>query len=288
MKNAPPFTVIYEDDRIIAVNKVAGLSVGGDRWDDSKERLDRLLFERNSAQVPIFTVHRIDRDTSGLVVFAKDGKTHRFLSRAFESRSVKKEYLAVVHGRPPWEEAECDLPLVIDGDKRHRTIVDRFRGKKSLTRFKRILCAGNYSIIEARPETGRSHQIRVHLAALGYAIVCDPLYGKSERSSALPGGAEKGLFLSSFKRSWRGDSSRERPLIERLALHAARLVLPLWEESADIDRDDSNNLELTAPLPRDFRALENQMKKFQSGGVSGEGEDAAAVVLTGGGETAYV
>jgi RluA family pseudouridine synthase len=249
MKSQSPYTILYQDDAIIAVNKAAGISVGGDRWDEEKERLDQLL----SPLGPVFTVHRIDRDTSGLVVFARNREMHRVLSSAFESRAVRKEYLALVHGRPSWEEAECDFPLVIDGDKRHRTIIDRYRGKKALTRFRRLTCAGNYSLVEALPETGRTHQIRVHLAAMGFPIVCDPLYGRSARSSAA-GGIEKGVYLSSFKRSWRGDAAGERPLIERLALHAVRLVLPATERTTELD--------LRAPLPRDFRALKSQMEKL--------------------------
>jgi 23S rRNA pseudouridine1911/1915/1917 synthase len=201
-------------------------------------------------------VHRIDRDTSGLVVFARNRETHRELSLAFQSRRVGKEYLAAVHGRPPWEETVCELPLVMDGDKRHRSIIDRYRGRKSLTRFEKLLSAGNYSLIRARPETGRTHQIRAHLAALGFPIVCDPLYG----IQAGRGGAEKGIYLSSFKRGWRGDE--ERPLIARLALHAERLSLPGYAGPPGYAGDgDGGNLSLSAPLPRDFRALFSQMEK---------------------------
>jgi 23S rRNA-/tRNA-specific pseudouridylate synthase len=159
MRQKQPFIIIHADNHIAAVNKVAGIAVSGDRWDESRERLDKLLGSFYNS--PIFIVHRLDRDTSGLMVFAKDNDTHRYLSKAFESREVEKIYYAVVHGRPVWTETDCDLGLVPDGDKLHRTIVDKYRGKKSLTRFRLLFSAGAYSVVEARPATGRTHQIRV-------------------------------------------------------------------------------------------------------------------------------
>jgi len=244
MKTPPLFTIIYEDECIVAVNKASGISVGGDRWDESKERLDKLVAEAAampatlSAAPPtskLFIVHRIDRETSGLVVFAKDEATHRRLSIAFEGRDVKKRYIAIVHGRPSWQETTCDLPLVPNGNKQHQTIIDKYQGKKSLTRFKLVGSAGNFSVLEAFPETGRTHQIRVHAAALGFPVVCDSLYGK-----------DKPVLLSAIKKNWRGDLLEEKPLLARLGLHAAELSLPAQT--------------LCAPLPRDMTALIKQMK----------------------------
>jgi RluA family pseudouridine synthase len=255
MKQKQPFIIIHADNHITAVNKAAGIAVSGDRWDESRERLDKLLGSFYNS--PIFIVHRLDRDTSGLVVFAKDNDTHRYLSKAFESREVEKIYYAVVHGRPLWAETDCDLALVPDGDKLHRTIVDKYRGKKSLTRFRLLFSAGVYSVVEARPATGRTHQIRVHLSSLGHPVVCDSLYGY--RHSPKP------VFLSSFKKGWRGDPRDEKPLLDRLGLHAAALTIPYPPGTED-------KLSLQAPFPRDMAALVKQMEKaagIQAGNAFG-------------------
>ena len=230
------YTIIFEDENIIAVNKSSGISVGGDRWDESQERLDKLV-EHDLNLQKIFTVHRIDKETSGLVVFAKNAKTHRELSIAFEQRKIKKRYTLVVHGHPSWKETICDLPLVPNGNKKHMTIIDKFRGKESVTRFNLLFSRSFYSVLEAYPETGRIHQIRVHAASLGHPVVCDNLYGKNNP-----------IKLSSFKRNWKGDPAQERPLLARLGLHAQEITL-------------QNSQTFTAPLPKDMNSLINQMKK---------------------------
>ena len=295
MKITPPFTVVYEDENIIVVNKTSGISVGGDRWDESKDRLDRLVslyqnpvsFGTNSgkkrlnadfsseiseikevfpksdilekplsAEHKLFVVHRIDNETSGLVVFAKNEASHQRLSRAFENRAVKKRYIAVVCGRPLWREMVCDLPLVPNGNKQHMTIIDKYQGKKSLTRFSLAGSAGNLSVLEAFPETGRTHQIRVHAAALGFPIVCDSLYGTN-----------KPVLLSAIKKNWRGDPLEEKPLLARLGLHAADISLPtavVLGEVPIIMNEDKGAFTIQAPLPRDMSSLIKQMEKSVS------------------------
>jgi 23S rRNA pseudouridine1911/1915/1917 synthase len=239
MKRTVPFTVIYEDERLIAVNKASGVAVGGDRWDGNRDRLDLLLAD--SLGRGLYTVHRIDKDTSGIVLFAKDADTHRDLCLAFEQRQVRKRYVAVVHGRA-FENMVCDLPLVPDGNKQHLTIIDKYRGKPSRTILRPTVRAGNYTALDVFPETGRTHQIRVHASAMGFPIICDALYCRNP----------KPVKLSSFKRGWRGDPADEKPLIARLALHAAEITLP-----------DGTNL--AAPLPRDMAALITQMERCARG-----------------------
>ena len=236
MKSLLPYKIIYEDKHIIAANKSPGISVGQDRWDEAKERLDKLI-EKDLNIPKIFTVHRIDKETSGIIVFAKDRENHKILSLAFERREVIKKYIAIVHGRPSWKETACDFSLVPNGNKKHMTIIDKFKGKKSLTRFICIISAGNYSVLEAFPETGRIHQIRVHAAAIGHPVVCDSLYGK-----------ENPVKLSSFKSSYRGDPHEEKPLLSRLGLHAYEVTLPAGQT-------------FTAPLAKDMSSLIKQMEK---------------------------
>lgn len=250
MKPPPPFTIIYDDENIIAVNKASGIAVGGDRWDDSKQRLDKMIAETAlSLGEKIFTVHRIDQETSGLVVFARNETAHRNLSILFESREVSKRYILLVHGRPPWQETACDLPLVPNGNKLHMTIIDKFRGKKSLTNFRLLAAAGSYSLLEARPETGRTHQIRVHAAAIGFPVACDSLYGSG-----------KPAMLSAMKKNWRGDPFSEKPLLSRLGLHALELIF-----GSSSPLPETGPIKLLAPLPRDMAALVKQMEKIDSG-----------------------
>jgi 23S rRNA pseudouridine1911/1915/1917 synthase len=242
LKKTALYTVIFQDEHILVVNKSSGISVIGDRWDLSKERLDKLL-ERDLGISKLFTVHRIDKETSGLVVFAKDKETHKKLSTAFEHRKIEKTYIAIVHGRPSWKETVCELPLIPNGNKKHMTIIDKYRGKESFTYFKVILSAGNYSVLEVKPKTGRIHQIRVHSHSLGHPVVCDELYGKPTP-----------IKLSSFKRGWRGDPNEERPLLSRLGLHAQELVFP-------------DGQIFNAPLAKDMDSLVKQLEKTSNRGI---------------------
>jgi len=251
MKHSP-FSLVYEDENIVALDKSSGIAVSPDRWDPSIERLDKLAAE--FLKIPkLFTVHRIDRETSGLVIYAKNSETHKALSLAFEGRQISKRYIAAVHGRPSWSETTCDLALVPNGNKQHLTIVDKYRGKKSFTAFRLLGSAGNYSILEALPETGRTHQIRVHLASLDHPVVCDELYGN-----------DKPVLLSAIKHGWRGDPLEERPLLSRLGLHAAELFIPGYAAQGATE----TGLDLKAPLPRDMAALVRQMEKAAGKGFN--------------------
>ncbi|MDR3300969.1 MAG: RluA family pseudouridine synthase [Spirochaetaceae bacterium] len=245
MKKTPPYTIVYEDENIVAVNKASGIPVCADRWEPSQARLDAML--REDLGATILRVHRIDKGSSGLVVFAKNTGTHKKLCLDFEKRNITKSYIAAVHGKVMWDETSCDLPLLPDGNKNHLTIVDKYRGKQTLTRFKYLCGTSAISVLAVFPMTGRQHQIRVHLAKMGHPIVCDALYG-----TANP------LYLSKIKRSWRGDRLEEKPLITRLALHSE--TLGIHDYFTELQENSTKDLVLSAPLHKDMSALINQIR----------------------------
>ena len=175
MKQTKPYSVIYSDNDIVVFNKASGILTASDRYDKDAPRLD-LIAEPEFGR--LMAVHRIDKDTSGIVIYARNADAHRNLSIAFERRLVKKVYHALVHGRPAWDTYVSEAKLLPDGDAHHRTIVNKRLGKASCTEFKLIGTCGPFSWIEARPLTGRTHQIRVHAKYLGHPVVGDKVYGK--------------------------------------------------------------------------------------------------------------
>lgn len=241
MKKIPDYSVIYSDDQIVVLNKRSQLLIAQDRYDLEAPRLD-LIAEKEFGK--LYAVHRIDKDTSGLIIYARTPEAHQNLSVQFEKRLVEKTYHAIVHGKPMWNDLHVDLPLLPDGDARHRTIVNKKIGKPSVTDFKFLCETGPFSWIEAKPKTGRTHQIRVHLAENGFPIVCDPLYS----------GNQKPIRLSDFKRRWNGDETKEQPLLNRLALHAYKISFnhPTTDE----------RLTFKAPYQKDMEALRNQFFKI--------------------------
>ncbi|WP_412478371.1 RluA family pseudouridine synthase [Azonexus sp. IMCC34839] len=180
----PPDTgipVIFADDALIVADKPAGLlSVPG----RGPERADCLVSRLQRDYPDALTVHRLDMSTSGLLVLARGEEMHRRLSKLFRDRLVDKRYVAVVAGLVEADSGEIDLPLIVDWPNRPRQMVDHSIGKPSLTRF-RVLerdPASNTTRVELEPWTGRSHQLRVHMASLGHPILGDELYG--DESSA--------------------------------------------------------------------------------------------------------
>lgn len=169
--------MIHEDELLIVVNKPSGLSVLPDGWEKDSEYLVKMLEEQYGK---IFIVHRLDKITSGVMVFARDAETHRALNLQFEHHEAQKTYHAIVEGNPKWQEKVAKHPLRANVGHKHRTVVDDKNGKPSETHFRVIKRFAEAALIEAKPVTGRTHQIRVHAYALGHPLVEDFLYGAKD------------------------------------------------------------------------------------------------------------
>lgn len=241
MKSTSPYTTIFADKNFVVLNKTSGILVAADRYDENAPRLD-ILAEKEFGK--LYAVHRIDKETSGLIIYARTQEAHKSFSLQFENREVKKIYHCLVHGRPLWQTLHVDLPLLPDGDSRHRTTVNRQKGKPSVTDFRLIGNCGAYSWIEAKPQTGRTHQIRVHLAANDLYIICDSIYSRNQ----------KPVRLSDIKRRYRGDVTEEVPLLSRLALHAYQITVKHPESGEE--------LTFTAPYQKDMEATRKQLAKI--------------------------
>ncbi len=169
-------SVVYVDDAIIVVDKpTLLLSVPGRGPDKQDSVVTRAARDYPGAR----EVHRLDWETSGLMLLARCPEVHSELSRQFREREVGKEYTAVVYGALPEEQGEITLPLRGDWPNRPRQMVDEVDGKPSLTKWRRLSVEGSCSRVLLTPVTGRTHQLRVHMQAMGYPIIGDRLYAPS-------------------------------------------------------------------------------------------------------------
>ncbi len=166
--------VIYQDDEICVINKPADLSVLPDGWQPDSPFLLKLLREKFPGMM---VVHRLDKITSGVIVFACTAEAHRNLNIQFERHSIQKIYHAICENTPKWDEHTARHKLRVNIGHNHRTAVDNGRGKPAETRFTILERMRGYTLLEASPATGRTHQIRVHAMALGYPLLGDTFYG---------------------------------------------------------------------------------------------------------------
>lgn len=233
--------IIFENDDFVAVNKPSGLLTIPDRHDNT---LDALSTRLKKHYGEIFTVHRLDRDTSGTVLFAKHETAHKYLSQLFESRDVEKYYLGIVNGELPTPAGSINAPIMEHPVQRGKMVTNA-KGRPSLTDYEVLESFGIFSLVKLRIHTGRTHQIRVHMKHLGHPIAVDELYGSKEpvKLSAI----KKKFKLGKF-------TEEETPLLARLALHA-------WQLSF-IGMDDTYYV-LEAPLPKDMTAVLQQLRKHK-------------------------
>lgn len=230
--------IIAETENWVALNKPSGLLSIPDR--EGKEVSLKVMLKEKYGD--IYTVHRIDKDTSGLIIFAKNDVAHKHLSKQFEERHTKKIYQGLVLGSPAVSSGTIEASIM-EHPAQNGTMIIHRKGKEALTDYEVLADFGIYALVQFRIHTGRTHQIRVHMKDLGYPIVCDPLYGDG-----------KPLLLSAIKSKFKLSKNEleERPILGRLALHAFQLSF------TDMD---GQTVELEAPLHKDMRATLQQLEK---------------------------
>jgi 23S rRNA pseudouridine1911/1915/1917 synthase len=240
-----PLAILYEDASIIVVDKPAGMVVHPGAGNNSGTLVNALLYHcRDLAGINGVLrpgiVHRLDKDTSGVMVVAKDDEAYHRLAKQFKNRDVKKVYLAIVHGQLHREEGLIDSAIGRHSSERKRMSTRSRRGKAAITRWKRAEDLNDFTLLEIYPQTGRTHQIRVHLSSIGHPLLGDPLYGRKRR-------------LSSIQKSALSELSKR---MNRQALHALRLGFnhPRTQERVQFE----------SPLPQDMSDVLQWLRKQSS------------------------
>ncbi len=232
--------ILFENEEFIVINKPAGLLSVPDRMQSALSLKDLLIARYQQ----IFTVHRLDRETSGVIVFAKTAATHRFLSGIFERREVEKIYYGIILGSMVKPSGLIEEPIAEHPAKNGIMMVHR-KGRPAVTGYEVLEDFGRYSLVKFNLLTGRTHQIRVHMKWTGHPVACDELYGDG-----------KPVFVSSLKKKYNLSKSAEEeiPILGRLGLHAAKLSFT-----------DENGIAFyfEAPMAKDLRALLSQLKKWR-------------------------
>jgi len=192
----------------------------------------------------LLVVHRLDKDTSGVLLFAKHTQAQRFLSHQFQNNTIEKQYLALVGGRPDTDTGDIEAPIGRHPTDPLRMAVTKHGGRPARTAWKLEQRYRHFSLLRVFPKTGKTHQIRVHLAHVGLPLAVDPLYGRGGDA----------LWLSRIKRDYRPKrDEQERPLIARLTLHAEQILF---------SHPNGTRTTLQAPIPKDLRATLNMLGKY--------------------------
>jgi RluA family pseudouridine synthase len=237
--------IVYEDGDLLVANKPARMRVIPDRWNKTIPNLrdllnDYLSKKKELKKQVVWVVHRIDADTSGLVLFALNAQMHQQLNNAFQNKSVKKTYHAIVKGSPDQIQGKIDFPLQPKKGK----MQIHSQGKPSVTEYRVVEKFRDYSMLEVYPLTGRTHQIRIHLQAMGFPLAVDSIYGDNCE-----------LTISDLKASVTKKKQEEKTaIISRLTLHACELE---FDHPVRGDR-----LHWLAEYPKDLLALLNTLRKW--------------------------
>jgi 23S rRNA pseudouridine955/2504/2580 synthase/23S rRNA pseudouridine1911/1915/1917 synthase len=249
MAKPPPLEILLDTPDLVAINKPAGLATIPGRA-ETTSCLEQIGAQLNlpasgTADPRIRVVHRLDKDTSGVLLFAKHTAAQRHLSHQFQNNAIRKEYLALVAGKPSSDQGEIDAKIAPHPSNPKLMAVTK-QGRPALTHWQIERRFRALTLLRVFPRTGKTHQIRVHLKHINLPLAVDPLYNP----------AAPPVLLSAHKRDYRPTRGRdERPLIARLTLHAEKLR---FQDLAGAE------IELVAPLPKDLRATINQLGKVSA------------------------
>lgn len=231
--------ILFENDDLIAINKPPFVSSLDEREGGGPNILRMARQYADDAQV----CHRLDKETSGVLLIAKNAESYRSVSMQFERRKVKKIYHAVIEGNHAFTDLKVELPILNLGNK--NVSINRQDGKDALTYFQSLTYFRHYTLVECRPVTGRMHQIRIHLATQRASIAGDELYGG------------KPVMLSHLKRGYHlGKEQEEQPIMKRFALHARSTTFKLLS---------GEELTVEAPYPKDLATLLKLLEKHDAG-----------------------
>ncbi len=237
----PSIPVIFADNDIVVVNKPAGITVIPDRIHTERETVQKLLEEKYGK---LYVVHRIDRFTSGVLCFARHEQAHRSLSIQFQNHTVQKFYKAIVSGKLSELQGEINLPIA-ENLANPGTMLIHKRGKEALTLYRVEEQFKNAALLNVEIKTGRTHQIRVHMAYIGHPLLVDNVYSKNEA-----------FYFSSIKKNYKATDEEERPTLARLSLHAYSITFlhPVTQQQVTY----------TAQLPKDLETVLKLLRKYQS------------------------
>lgn len=232
--------ILYEDNDIVVLNKPALILTVPDRFDT---KLPNLKSELRKRYNEIFVVHRLDKETSGTLVFAKNEESHKHLNEQFREGETKKEYLALcIH--PMEKEGKIDNHIA-ESQHVSGTYTVAKKGKRSITEYQVVESFKKYALVKVTILTGRTHQIRVHMKHIGAPLLTDSKYGISDK-----------FFLSEIKKYKRKKDIAENPLIYRTSLHSHKLTI--------LHPTTNKSMSFESQLPKDLRAVLNQFRKILS------------------------